>query len=148
MELDYDWTYQSDYQGTVVGAVQHETEETIDYGKLRAAAGEDILFYNENYLWEDEMGDNGTSVFSVKTRAMEYAIFILVRSFVRVDNVIFKSFETRYYIDLTTGSILQETRRKEQPFDEVVERVGREYRNNNLVADQLQVTETRTVKFI
>lgn len=148
MELDYDWTYQSDYQGTITGATLHETDQTIDYAKLSATAGSNIAFYDENCLWEDEMGDNGTSVFNVKTRVMDFGIYILVRSFSRVDNVIFRSLETRYYIEFDTVSILRETRRKEDSFELVAAVLGRHYRDDSMAAEQLSEIERTTVIFL
>lgn len=67
MELDYDWTYTCPYSGSLKGFVEEETVDSIDYGKLRAAGGTDVIFYDENVLFEDEMGDNGSAIFSVKT---------------------------------------------------------------------------------
>lgn len=67
LELDYDWTYQSAYSGTISGAVAVETSESIDYAKLAVRDESDILWYDENVLYEDEMGDNGSSIYSVKT---------------------------------------------------------------------------------
>lgn len=76
---------------------------------------------------------------------MEFGIFMLVQSFIRVDNVIFKAVETRYSIDFGTGCILQEIRHRQEPFSTVFARLGRvNVYDNALVAEQLQVVSTAT----
>ncbi len=145
-ELDYDWTYASRHSGTVnYNSDFSETTLAIDYEQLKREEGRDVIFYDENVLYEDEMGDNGTSVFSVKTRLMNYGILALIRCFIRVDNVIYKSIETRYYIDFDAGRILKECRVKEDAFDDVFNRVGRQlYRDNNHVAERLTCKSIKT----
>lgn len=64
LELDYDWTYQTDYSGDLSGLRLDPTSETIDFAKLRTGT---IQYMDENVLFEDEMGDNGTSSYIVKT---------------------------------------------------------------------------------
>lgn len=68
---------------------------------------------------------------------MKFGIFVLARSFIRVDEVIFRSHETRFFIDLQSGHILQERRLREDSFENVFAKVGREFRNVALVADRL-----------
>ena len=61
----FDWTFTTDYSGTVSGDFKMETTETrIDLDKLRQR--EKILFYHDLCLFEDELHDNGTAVCSVK----------------------------------------------------------------------------------
>lgn len=61
----FDWTFSTDYQGTLNEKVVIEpTDMKIDRFKLMAK--EQILFYEDLTLFEDELHDNGTSVSSVK----------------------------------------------------------------------------------
>lgn len=62
----YDWTYSTDYKGTVLSDQQFEEadEPVIDVERLKKQ--EPILFYDENILYEDELADNGTTVLSVR----------------------------------------------------------------------------------
>lgn len=61
----FDWTFSTDYQGTLNDKLQVEpTELKIDRFKLMVK--EQILFYHDLTLFEDELHDNGTSVSSVK----------------------------------------------------------------------------------
>lgn len=49
-------------------------------------------------LYEDELGDNGCSMLGVKVRVMPSGFLILQRFFLRVDNVVFRIFDTRMYV--------------------------------------------------
>ncbi|XP_069684764.1 TIP41-like protein isoform X2 [Periplaneta americana] len=61
----FDWTFTTDYTGTLTGDFSVTTTETrIDLDKLRRR--ERILFYHDLLLFEDELHDNGTAVCSVK----------------------------------------------------------------------------------
>lgn len=61
----FDWTFTSDYQGNMNQEFTVEpTEKTID--KFKLMVKEQILFYDDITLYEDELHDNGTSVNSVK----------------------------------------------------------------------------------
>ena len=67
--FDYDWTYTPQgYHGSIESS--HETIEEdstveIDYNRLKQQ-DDPILFFDENILYEDELGDNGISIISVK----------------------------------------------------------------------------------
>lgn len=56
-----------------------------------------ILFYAEIPLFEDELHDNGSSALIVRIRVMPSCIFILARFTLRVDNVLFRTHDTRIY---------------------------------------------------
>lgn len=61
----FDWTFSTDYQGTTNDKfVVEPTDMKID--KFKLMVKEQILFYNDLTLFEDELHDNGTSVSSVK----------------------------------------------------------------------------------
>ncbi|XP_010790275.1 TIP41-like protein, partial [Notothenia coriiceps] len=64
----YDWTYTTDYRGTLIGENMQmkvvKTEERIDMEKLKAR--EQIMFFDEVLLFEDELHDHGVSMISGK----------------------------------------------------------------------------------
>lgn len=61
----FDWTFSSDYKGTVTGpAIINDTEERINIERLKQK--EKILFYQELMLYEDELHDNGIASCTVK----------------------------------------------------------------------------------
>lgn len=60
----FDWTFTTNYTGTISGFHLEETKERIDLEKLRRK--EKIRFYHDLTLFEDELHDNGIAVCSVK----------------------------------------------------------------------------------
>lgn len=61
----FDWTFSSDYKGTVTGPYTIiDTEDRINIEKLKEK--EKILFYQELMLYEDELHDNGIASSTVK----------------------------------------------------------------------------------
>ncbi|KAI2660147.1 TIP41-like protein [Labeo rohita] len=93
----YDWTYTTDYRGTLLG--EHTqmkvtpTAERIDMEKLRAR--EQIKFFEDVLLFEDELHDHGVSMINVKIRVMPTSFFLLLRFFLRVDGVMIRINDTR-----------------------------------------------------
>ncbi|KAG5882117.1 hypothetical protein JTB14_016880 [Gonioctena quinquepunctata] len=108
----FDWTFSSDYKGTISdSAVVKPTEERINIEKLKEK--EKILFYQELMLYEDELHDNGISSFTIKMRVMPSCFFVLLRYFLRVDNVMVRLNDTRVFHDFSTDYILREFTNKE-----------------------------------
>jgi type 2A phosphatase activator TIP41 len=70
MKKPFDWTFTTDYKGTDVpneermGFEFEETQTRIDFEKLKTK--EDILFYDDIHLFEDELADHGVAQCSVK----------------------------------------------------------------------------------
>ncbi|KAG9351548.1 hypothetical protein JZ751_022799 [Albula glossodonta] len=95
----YDWTYTTDYRGTLLGEdLKIEvmpTTERIDMEKLKAR--EQIMFFEDVLLFEDELHDHGVSMISVKIRVMPTSFFVLLRFFLRVDGVLIRINDTRLY---------------------------------------------------
>lgn len=60
----FDWTFTTEYMGTVSGFQEAETNERIDLDRLKQQ--EKILFYTDLTLYEDELHDNGIAVLSAK----------------------------------------------------------------------------------
>ncbi|XP_072391762.1 TIP41-like protein [Diabrotica undecimpunctata] len=108
----FDWTFSSDYRGYVSGESSlEETEERINIEKLKEK--EKILFYQELMLYEDELHDNGISSCTIKIRVMPSSFFVLLRFFLRVDNVMVRINDTRVFHDFSTDYILREYTNKE-----------------------------------
>jgi len=98
-----------------------------------------ILFYAEIPLFEDELHDNGSSALLVRIvctlflplthrsttvdlqRVMPTCIFILSRFTLRVDGVLFRTYDTRMYHSFTSNPplIVRETGGWEAPYDMV-----------------------------
>ncbi|CAF0998145.1 unnamed protein product [Adineta steineri] len=114
-ELDYvkpyDWTYTSRYKGTLCSSSDKSwhievTDQQLDLEKLKRQ--EPILFYDELTLYEDELADNGISNVTLKIRCMPSGFFVLLRFFMRVDGVLIRCFDTRYYYEAGNSYILRE----------------------------------------
>ncbi|KAJ8892619.1 hypothetical protein PR048_005200 [Dryococelus australis] len=103
----FDWTFTTDYSGSLVGGfVPTPTTERINLDKLKQK--EKILFYEDLTLFEDELHDNGIAVCSIKIRVMPSSFYILLRFFLRVDDVLVRINDTRIYHEFGTDCVLRE----------------------------------------
>ncbi|RKP27736.1 TIP41-like family-domain-containing protein [Syncephalis pseudoplumigaleata] len=105
----YDWTYSTDYRGTVTSEAfkfAPSTTHRIDYERLKQR--EPIHFFDQVVLFEDELADNGTAMLDVKVAMMPSGFFILQRFFMRVDGVLLRMHETRIYHAFDEATILRE----------------------------------------
>lgn len=108
----FDWTFSTDYKGTLSDNIIIEpTDETIDFDLLKRK--EQIIFYHDLTLFEDELHDHGISKLSVKIRVMPTYWYVLMRYFLRVDDVLVRSHETRMFHLLNTDYVLREYTVKE-----------------------------------
>ncbi|KAF9266327.1 TIP41-domain-containing protein [Marasmius fiardii PR-910] len=142
----YDWTYTTMYKGHTATASSDNSEEEEKRGETSSAPPFDpkwspsdpedpsqqiplaeltrpdpILFYAEIPLFEDELHDNGSSGLIIRIRVMPTCIFILSRFTLRVDNVLFRSFDTRLYHSFSSDPplVVRETCGWEAPYDRV-----------------------------
>ncbi|XP_066581568.1 TIP41-like protein [Prorops nasuta] len=102
----FDWTFTTDYTGTITGFMIEETTEKINLEKLKQK--EKIKFYHDLTLFEDELHDNGIAVMSVKIRVMPSSFFLLLRYFLRIDNVMLRIHDTRLYYEFGQDYLLRE----------------------------------------
>ncbi|XP_015596112.1 TIP41-like protein [Cephus cinctus] len=113
----FDWTFTTDYMGTMTGFEIRETDERIDVEKLRRK--EKIVFYHDLTLFEDELHDNGIAVSSVKIRIMPSSFFVLLRYFLRVDNVMLRVVDTRIYHEFGSDYLLREFTSREAKVQDI-----------------------------
>lgn len=69
----------------------------------KLGANNEIRFYHEGSLYEDELDDNGLSHYDYKFRHMKDSWFALVRSYLRVDEVCVYILDTRVYWEESFG---------------------------------------------
>lgn len=70
----FDWTFSTNYQGTLSDNITVEpTEEGINFELLKQK--EQILFYHDLTLFEDELHDHGISKLSVKIVSFLFFFF-------------------------------------------------------------------------
>lgn len=123
----YDWSYSTEYDGTVepgtlapggegrLGPAREGQAIPLELLKRR----DPMLFFDEVVLYESELDDNGISIYSAKLRVHEKRMLLLVRFFLRLDNVLVRIRDTRVYVDFETDEVIREYTSKESPFDEV-----------------------------
>jgi type 2A phosphatase activator TIP41 len=119
----FDWTFTTPYKGTLTKyetneacprstlKVLSDSNERINIEKLKIP--ENISFFDEICLFEDELSDHGTSSLNLKIRVMPTSFFILQRFFLRVDNVVIRLYDTRIYHEIEKSYIIREYTEKE-----------------------------------
>lgn len=119
MVKPFDWSYTTDYKGTVTGRPFASDNEPIPIALLKRP--DPILFFEEVVLYESELDDNGISIFSVKVRVMPERMLLLCRLFMRLDNVIVRIRDTRVYVDFKAGKVTREYSATEEKFNAVMQ---------------------------
>ncbi|KAF7563824.1 hypothetical protein G7046_g333 [Stylonectria norvegica] len=154
----YDWSYSTVYQGTL--------DEPADQDRCRLRPSDraipiellmrrdPILFFDDVMLYESELDDNGISIMSVKVRVHDKRMLLLCRLFMRLDNVLVRIRDTRFYVDFATDEVIREYTAKEESFDNVKRKLlmsGRHpdditvaLRDPNVLAPLLPVVEHRS----
>uniref|UniRef100_A0A3Q3WHJ0 TIP41-like protein n=1 Tax=Mola mola TaxID=94237 RepID=A0A3Q3WHJ0_MOLML len=147
----YDWTYTTDYRGTLIGEDMQinvtTTTERIDMEKLKAR--EQIMFFDEVLLFEDELHDHGVSMISVKIRVMPTSFFLLQRFFLRVDRVLIRINDTRLYHEAGKNYMLREFSTRESKIAELKSVPAALYTDPNEIAQHLnlRLTECEKLEF-
>ncbi|XP_030601612.1 TIP41-like protein [Archocentrus centrarchus] len=144
----YDWTYTTDYRGTLTGEGMQikvsKTAERIDMEKLKAR--EHIMFFDEVLLFEDELHDHGVSMLSVKIRVMPTSFFLLMRFFLRVDGVLIRINDTRLYHEAGKVYMLREFSTRESKIAELKNVPAPLYTDPNEIAQHLTLKLTECEK--
>ncbi|XP_049447554.1 TIP41-like protein isoform X1 [Epinephelus fuscoguttatus] len=144
----YDWTYTTDYRGTLIGESMQmketKTSERIDMEKLKAR--EQIMFFDEVLLFEDELHDHGVSMISVKIRVMPTSFFLLMRFFLRVDGVLIRINDTRLYHEAGKNYMLREFSTRESKIAELKNVPAALYTDPNEIAQHLTLKLTECEK--
>ncbi|KAK6171269.1 hypothetical protein SNE40_019494 [Patella caerulea] len=134
----FDWTFSTDYKGTVFGNIKMEsTTERIDLEKLKRR--DQIMFYDDFLLFEDELSDNGSSMLNCKIRVMPSSFFILLRFYMRVDDVIVRVNDTRIYYEIENNYILREYSSRDKQMKEIKAPI-------NVITDMNQVGPHLTLR--
>ncbi|KAJ1308905.1 hypothetical protein OPQ81_004590 [Rhizoctonia solani] len=123
----YDWTYTPLYSGHTslpsgldndgFGPANPEnSHHEIPIAELQRP--DPILFYAEIPLYEDELHDNGLSILTIRIRVMPGSLFVLLRFTLRVDDVLFRNFDTRIYHSFVRNPplVVRDTRGWETPY--------------------------------
>ena len=93
------------------------SEEGIPYDKLRQR--EEIAFFEQLVLMEDELADNGVCIQSAKVRAMPSGFFCLHRLLLRLDDVVATIHDTRLYHEYGTSRVFHEFTVRSATYDQL-----------------------------
>ncbi len=121
----YDWTFSSPYAGTIIDTTTineesnpHESDTTIQINNrqhwqplteshipfnLLQDTTQPILLFDDIYLYEDDLHDNGDASLNIKIRVMPTCWYVLQRLFVRVDYVRVRCREVRCFCLFDAG---------------------------------------------
>ncbi|KAJ8904347.1 hypothetical protein NDN08_000868 [Rhodosorus marinus] len=115
IKAETDWTFSSTYMGDIVSGISSIEENTTRGINIEKLKRRDIpvLYFNEAVLYEDELDDNGTSCYNVRLRVSEGFFLLLARFWLRVDGVVGRLYETRYYYEFGTDAIVRDWKRQE-----------------------------------
>lgn len=153
----FDWTYTTSYTGkeNCNGKdlrLCQDPQVIIPVEKLKEP--DPILFFDDVCLYEDELGDNGIVNLSIKVRVMPERMLLLLRMFLRVDDVIFRIRDTRVFIEFSEGVVIREHIVQEQPYIKVKQLIppgsqdyGHYLRDYNWVSKNMRV-DSRTTEFL
>ena len=122
----FDWSYSTDYKGTLQRDSPNFEPSTKPIPLELLKRPDPILFFDEVMLYEDEMADNGITLYSCKIRVMPQRLLLLCRFFMRLDNVLLRIRDTRIYVEFGTGEVIREYVAKEEKY-EVVRQVRKSY---------------------
>ncbi|KAM4609510.1 TIP41-like protein isoform 1-T3 [Discoglossus pictus] len=140
----YDWTYTTDYKGTLLGGDMAftvvPTTERINTEKLKTR--EQITFFEEVLLFEDELHDHGVSSLSVKIRVMPSSFFLLLRFFLRVDGVLIRMNDTRLYFEADKEFMLREYTSRESKISNLSHVPAPLFTEPNEISQYLPIAET------
>lgn len=131
LEAKSDWTCSSAYWGSLYqspdGREQtsyesgvEQTQESLPLELLRSR--DEISWFQEVLLWEDELSDNGLCRMSIKIRVMPSFWFALMLCELRVDNVLIREIGTRFFCSFGSDRILREWTFKESTYDDLRKR--------------------------
>ena len=127
IKVDYDWTFTSDYRGTFnyedssnnnnnnnnnSDVTDVETKEGLNMALLKDTT-QPILWSQYIILYEDELSDFGMSQVYVRIRVMPKCFLILLRFWMRVDNVILRIYDTRIYHEFNNDYVIKNIMDKE-----------------------------------
>lgn len=144
----YDWTYTTDYRGTLLGEHMQikvtPTTDRIDMERLKAR--EQIKFFEDVLLFEDELHDHGVSMISVKIRVMPTSFFLLLRFFLRVDGVLIRINDTRLYHEAGKNHMLREFSTRESKISDLQHVPPAIYTDPNEIAQHLPLKLTECEK--
>ena len=139
VEPNSDWSFSSPYMGTITSIAKSEISSfypeikedkkfVIKYGNdtngvvipfEKLGPENKIIEYNQIEFFEDELSDNGISDGKIRFRIMKDCFYGLMRSYVRVDNVLIRNIDTRIYYGFGDEHIIRNVSVKEMSYEKL-----------------------------
>ena len=132
LENDNDWTFSSCYMGNICNINNSEVKNLYDISNLKEKnfkceidnnikmpiLGKEtkIKHYIEIELYEDEFGDNGICETRLRLYIMENCFSLLLRCYLRVDNIIVRNINTKIFYQFGDNFIIRNFSVKEMPY--------------------------------
>lgn len=70
-------------------------------------------------MFEDDLGDQGYTCLNLRFRVMKDCFYVLVRYYLRVDEVLVRIYDTRIFHGYESNYIIREFQHKESTYDEL-----------------------------
>ena len=118
-EFQFDWTFSTPYTGSLdkQSSWFEEQKSGIDENMhMLVDELQPILMFDDLRLYEDDLHDNGEALLTVKIRVMPKCFYILMRFFLRVDNVIVRCRDVRFFHKFGDGKVFREIVWREIPW--------------------------------
>ncbi|PAV71203.1 hypothetical protein WR25_26718 [Diploscapter pachys] len=145
-DKNFDWTFTTHYKGTLNHCRAIESTDKIDISVLMRQ--DEISFYTNVTLFEDELADHGISEMSVKIRVMPTYFFVLARSYLRVDGVFIRVCDTRLFGEDNKWSVIREWSRREAKFEDLSHLSPDLLKNRDAIWNHLPLVEEQIDKIV
>lgn len=107
-DLSIDWTHLNLYGGTFVpGPEPFTVESNSSIPESRLTVENTVLWFRDLYMFESDLDDWGYSCVRVRIRVQKDSAFVLLRSYIRVDNAHIRMIDHRFFIDFSDFSLVR-----------------------------------------
>lgn len=109
-DLSVDWTHLNLYAGSFKPGPDPFTVETgASIPESRLTIENTVLWFRDLYMFESDLDDWGYSCVRVRIRVQKDSAFVLLRSYIRVDNAHIRIVDHRFFIDFNDFSLIRKT---------------------------------------
>ena len=153
-EEEEDWSFSTPYMGHITSI--NKSDINIFYPEMKndkkfitkltdiifpETKIENLLNYEQIHFFEDELGDIGFSEGKIGFGVMEKNFLGLMRSYIRVDNMIVRNIDTKIYHKFGENYILRNFTVKEKNYDELANNGFNVTNEWNLSQKQSEIVE-------
>ena len=120
-----DWTFTTFYGGSFKGLATTVpfspiiNKALVEFPLSMLGPPNKILYYQEIKLFEDDLCDSGFCIYNARLRVMEKCWFVLLRFYLRIDEVCVRTIDTRLFHEFGTKQRLREVCYKESNYEDL-----------------------------